>query len=50
MTGARLPCSLCSEVVTFNAYTGTNYYIFVHGYQFGTALSATGNFQLTLQL
>lgn len=32
--------------VTFNAFAGTNYYIFVHGYQFGAALSTVGNFQL----
>ncbi|MCB9257286.1 MAG: hypothetical protein H6579_09160, partial [Chitinophagales bacterium] len=32
--------------VTFNAYTGTTYYIFVHGYQAGTGLSATGAFIL----
>jgi hypothetical protein len=32
--------------VSFNAYAGTTYYIFVHGYQFGTALSATGTFNL----
>jgi hypothetical protein len=32
--------------VTFNANTGTDYYIFVHGFQTGTGLSATGNFIL----
>jgi hypothetical protein len=32
--------------VTFNANAGTDYYIFVHGYQDNPALSATGNFVL----
>ncbi|MDR6967868.1 hypothetical protein J2X31_001882 [Flavobacterium arsenatis] len=34
--------------VNFNAVAGTDYYVFVHGYQSGTNLSATGNFILTL--
>ncbi len=34
--------------VTFNAYSGTDYYVFVHGYQFGTDLSETGDFVLNL--
>ncbi len=38
---------LTSEV-TFNAFVGTTYYLFVHGYQFGTALSNTGNFELNI--
>jgi hypothetical protein len=33
--------------VTFNAYSGNNYYILVHGYAFG-APSATGNFVMTI--
>jgi hypothetical protein len=42
-------CALGSfrSEVTFNAYAGTTYYVFVHGYQFGTNLSATGNFVLS---
>jgi hypothetical protein len=36
------------STVTFNAYSGTTYYVFVHGYQFGTALSAIGNFNLNI--
>lgn len=34
--------------VTFNAFSGTTYYVFVHGFQSGVGLSATGNFRLTL--
>jgi hypothetical protein len=34
--------------VTFNAFVGTTYYLFVHGYQFGTALSNTGDFELNI--
>lgn len=37
-----------SSRVVFSAFAGTDYYVFVHGYQSGTALSATGAFQLTL--
>lgn len=32
--------------LNFNAFAGTDYYIFVHGYQTGTGLSAVGNFIL----
>lgn len=44
-------CSLgssSSSEVNFAANSGTDYYIFVHGYQTGTNLSATGNFTLTI--
>jgi hypothetical protein len=34
--------------VTFNAYSGTDYYIFVHGFQSGTSLSATGTFTMNV--
>lgn len=34
--------------VTFNAFAGTDYYVFVHGYQFGSGLSETGNFNLNI--
>lgn len=34
--------------VVFSAFAGTDYYVFVHGYQFGTTLSATGNFELNI--
>jgi hypothetical protein len=34
--------------VQFNANSGTDYYVFVHGYQSGTGLSATGNFVLNI--
>jgi hypothetical protein len=34
--------------VQFNANSGMDYYVFVHGYQFGTGLSATGNFVLNI--
>lgn len=34
--------------VTFGAFAGTTYYVFVHGYQFGTGLSTTGNFELNI--
>jgi hypothetical protein len=34
--------------VTFDAFAGTDYYIFVHGYQLNPALSATGAFKLTI--
>jgi len=37
-----------SSEVTFNAYTGTTYYILVHGYQFGTSLSTTGAFDMNI--
>jgi hypothetical protein len=42
------PCTFNNfrSEVNFAAYSGTDYYIFVHGYQSGTSLSATGNFQL----
>jgi len=42
------PCAfgLFRSEVTFNALAGTDYYIFIHGYQFGTGLSTVGNFQL----
>ena len=33
--------------VTFQAYLGTTYYIFVHGYQSGVGLSSTGDFILS---
>jgi subtilisin-like proprotein convertase family protein len=33
--------------VTFNALTGTDYYIYIHGYQFLDFLSVTGNFELS---
>ncbi|MDR6966982.1 hypothetical protein J2X31_000982 [Flavobacterium arsenatis] len=39
-----------SSKVTFNALTGVEYYVFVHGYQTGTDLSATGNFVLTWEM
>lgn len=32
--------------LSFNAFAGTDYYIFVHGFQTGTGLSAVGNFIL----
>ena len=32
--------------VQFNANSGSDYYVLVHGYQFGTGLSATGAFNL----
>lgn len=43
--------TLCStsglrSQVVFNAFSGTDYYVFVHGYQTGTSLSATGDFVL----
>jgi hypothetical protein len=34
--------------VQFNANSGTDYYVFVHGYQSGTGLSAQGNFILNI--
>lgn len=37
-----------SSRVVFSAFAGTDYYVYVHGYQFGTSLSATGPFQLTI--
>ncbi len=37
-----------SSEVTFNAVAGTEYLVFVHGYQFGTSLSATGNFAMNI--
>jgi hypothetical protein len=37
-----------SSEVTFNAFAGTTYYILVHGYQFGTALSNTGAFDMNI--
>lgn len=37
-----------SSSITFNAYLGTTYYIFVHGYQFGTTLSTTGAFDMNI--
>jgi hypothetical protein len=33
--------------VKFNALAGTTYYIYVHGFQTGSDLSATGNFELS---
>lgn len=46
MSAALCPASGLRSEVNFNAYAGTDYYIFVHGYQSGTSLSATGNFVL----
>ncbi len=34
--------------VVFSAFAGTDYYVFVHGFQSGTGLSATGNFELNI--
>lgn len=45
------PCSAISTLrseITFNAFEGNTYYVFVHGYQFGTALSNTGDFVLNI--
>lgn len=47
MTPACASASFRSEV-TFNAFSGTTYYVFVHGYQSGTGLSTTGNFNLNI--
>lgn len=41
--------SAYASEVTFNAVAGTDYYVFVHGYQSGTSLSNVGNFVLTLE-
>jgi hypothetical protein len=46
--GAACSFSTTRSSVTFNALANTNYYIFVHGYQSGTSLSATGAFDLTV--
>lgn len=40
------PSGTFRSEVKFNAFTGTDYYIFVHGYQTGTGLSAIGDFNL----
>ncbi|MBP7389815.1 MAG: fibronectin type III domain-containing protein, partial [Chitinophagales bacterium] len=45
--GAACASSTLRSQVTFNANLGTDYYIFVHGYQTGTNLSAVGNFVLS---
>ncbi len=50
VTPACVGANQYSSKVTFNALTGVEYYIFVHGYQSGTSLSATGNFVLTWEL
>lgn len=34
--------------VSFDAFSGTDYYVFVHGYQLNPSLSATGNFVLNI--
>ena len=34
--------------LAFSAFSGTDYYLFVHGFQFGTSLSAVGNFELNI--
>lgn len=34
--------------VSFDAFAGTDYYVFVHGYQLNPSLSATGNFVLNI--
>ncbi|MFN8285148.1 MAG: fibronectin type III domain-containing protein [Chitinophagales bacterium] len=47
MTPACSNGSFRSEVL-FNAFAGTDYYIFVHGYQTGTNISSQGAFTLTL--
>ncbi len=47
MTPACSNGSFRSEVL-FNAFAGTDYYIFVHGYQTGINTSTTGAFTLTL--
>ncbi|MCB0793071.1 MAG: T9SS type A sorting domain-containing protein [Flavobacteriales bacterium] len=47
MTPACATGSFRSRVV-FNAYSGTDYYVFVHGYQSGASPSTTGDFNLHL--
>ncbi len=43
-------CSVNSNrsQVSFDAFTGTDYYVFIHGYQLDPSLSATGNFILSI--
>ena len=40
------PAASFRSEVNFNAMAGTTYYVYVHGYQSGTTLSATGTFVL----
>jgi len=46
--GATCTSSTLRSLVSFDAYSGTDYYVYIHGYQFGTSASNTGNFVLTL--
>jgi len=47
MSVALCPASGVRSEVAFNAIAGTDYYVFVHGYQTGTSLSTTGAFVLS---
>lgn len=48
MGAASCSTSGLRSQVSFDAFSGTDYYVFVHGYQSGVGLSTTGNFLLNI--
>ena len=48
MGGTACSVSFNRSQVSFDAFAGTDYYVFIHGYQLNPSLSTTGNFVLSI--